>query len=280
MIMLLMQKLSTILALSASLMAATDAEVIAFLKKGIGGNPNISNLQIEVNGKKNLPSMSGWQAYFMTIEADVKQGNDIRHINQNGTYFVNGNVIAPELINVKTSERYNDTVAPDFSNSFYTKSNRISGDADAPNKVAIFSDPLCPFCRRYVPEALTYMMKYPKVFSVYYYHFPLSGLHPAAVTLTKAAIAAEQGGTDNTILGLYKVDINASERDEQKILNAFNKTFGTKIDKDDIRRSSVLKQFEFDQKVASSMMVAGTPTVFVNGQKDASKNKYKEIKVK
>jgi protein-disulfide isomerase len=261
-------------------MAATDAEVIAFLKKGIGGNPNISNLQIEVNGKKNLPSMSGWQAYFMTIEADVKQGNDIRHINQNGTYFVNGNVIAPELINVKTSERYNDTVAPDFSNSFYTKSNRISGDADAPNKVAIFSDPLCPFCRRYVPEALTYMMKYPKVFSVYYYHFPLSGLHPAAVTLTKAAIAAEQGGTDNTILGLYKVDINASERDEQKILNAFNKTFGTKIDKDDIRRSSVLKQFEFDQKVASSMMVAGTPTVFVNGQKDASKNKYKEIKVK
>lgn len=278
--MLLMQKLSTILALSASLMAATDAEVIAFLKKGIGGNPNISNLQIEVNGKKNLPSMSGWQAYFMTIEADVKQGNDMRHINQNGTYFVNGNVIAPELINVKTGERYNDTVAPDFSNSFYTKSNRISGDADAPNKVAIFSDPLCPFCRRYVPEALTYMMKYPKVFSVYYYHFPLSGLHPAAVTLTKAAIAAEQGGTDNTILGLYKVDINASERDEQKILNAFNKTFGTKIDKDDIRRSSVLKQFEFDQKVASSMMVAGTPTVFMNGQKDASKNKYKEIKVK
>lgn len=278
--MLLMQKLSTILALSASLMAATDAEVIAFLKKGIGGNPNISNLQIEVNGKKNLPSMSGWQAYFMTIEADVKQGNDMRHINQNGTYFVNGNVIAPELINVKTGERYNDTVAPDFSNSFYTKSNRISGDADAPNKVAIFSDPLCPFCRRYVPEALTYMMKYPKVFSVYYYHFPLSGLHPAAVTLTKAAIAAEQNGTDNTVLGLYKVDINASERDEQKILNAFNKTFGTKIDKNDIRRSSVIKQFEFDQKVASSMMVAGTPTVFLNGQKDASKNKYKEIKVK
>ena len=278
--MLLMQKLSTILALSASLMAATDAEVIAFLKKGIGGNPNISNLQIEVNGKKNLPSMSGWQAYFMTIEADVKQGNDMRHINQNGTYFVNGNVIAPELINVKTCERYNDTVAPDFSNSFYTKSNRISGDADAPNKVAIFSDPLCPFCRRYVPEALTYMMKYPKVFSVYYYHFPLSGLHPAAVTLTKAAIAAEQNGTDNTVLGLYKVDINASERDEQKILNAFNKTFGTKIDKNDIRRSSVIKQFEFDQKVASSMMVAGTPTVFLNGQKDASKNKYKEIKVK
>lgn len=278
--MSLMLKLSSTLLLSASLMAATDAEVIAFLKNGIGGNPNITNLQIDVNGKKNLPSMSGWQAYFMNIEADVKQGSDIRHINQNGTYFVNGNVIAPELINLKTGERYNDTVSPDFSNAFYTKINRISGEANAPQKVAIFSDPLCPFCRRYVPDTIAYMAKYPKTFAVYYYHYPLAGLHPAAVTLTKAAIAAEQNGVDNVVLGLYKVDINASEKNEQKILSAFNKTFGTKIDSDDIRRPSVLKQFEFDQNVAQSMMVSGTPTVFFNGQKDPSKTKYKDVKVK
>lgn len=278
--MSLMLKLSSTLLLSASLMAATDAEVIAFLKKGIGGNPNITNLQIDVNGKKNIPSMSGWQAYFMSIEADVKQGADTRHINQNGTYFVNGNVIAPELINLKTGERYNDTLAPDFSNAFYTKSNRISGEANAPQKVAIFSDPLCPFCRRYVPEAIAYMAKYPKTFAVYYYHYPLAGLHPAAVTLTKAAIAAEQNGVENAVLGLYKVDINASEKNEQKILSAFNKTFGTKIGSDDIRRPSVIKQFEFDQNVAQSMIVAGTPTVFFNGQKDPSKTKYKDVKVK
>ncbi|ADR33538.1 hypothetical protein Sulku_0872 [Sulfuricurvum kujiense DSM 16994] len=278
--MSLMLKLSSTLLLSASLMAATDAEVIAFLKKGIGGNPNITNLQIDVSGKKNIPSMSGWQAYFMSIEADVKQGSDTRHINQNGTYFVNGNVIAPELINLKTGERYNDTLAPDFSNAFYTKSNRISGEANAPQKVAIFSDPLCPFCRRYVPEAIAYMAKYPKTFAVYYYHYPLAGLHPAAITLTKAAIAAEQNGIENVVLSLYKVDVNASEKNEQKILSAFNKTFGTKIGSDDLRRPSVMKQFEFDQNVAQSMMVAGTPTVFFNGQKDPSKTKYKDVKVK
>lgn len=278
--MSLMLKLSSTLLLSASLMAATDAEVVTFLKKGIGNNPNITNLQIEVSGKKNLPTMSGWQAYFMSIEADVKQGGETRHINQNGTYFVSGSVIAPELINLKTGERYNDTVAPDFNNAFYSKSNRISGEADATYKVAIFSDPLCPFCRRYVPEAISYMAKYPKTFALYYYHFPLSGLHPAAVTLTKAAIAAEEEGVDNTVLRLYKVDINPNEKDDQKILNAFNKTFGTKIDINDIRRPSVMKQFDYDQKVAQSMMVVGTPTVFFNGQKDASKNKYKEIKVK
>ena len=79
---------------------------------------------------------------------------------------------------------------------------------------------------------------------------------------------------------LYKVDVNANEKDEKKILGAFNKTFGTKIDSDDIRRPSVVKQFDFDQKVAQSMMVNGTPTVFFNGQKDSSKNKYKDVKLK
>ena len=278
--MSLMPKLSTILLLSASLFGATDAEVISFLKKGIGGNPNISNLQIDVNDKKSVASLNGWQAYFVTIEADVKQGNETRHINQNGTYFVNGNIIAPELVNLKTGERYNDIITPDFNNAFYTAANRISGEANATHKVAIFSDPLCPFCRRYVPEALSYMEKYPKTFAVYYYHLPLAGLHPAAVTLTKAAIAAEENGTKDAVSKLYKVDVNANEKDEKKILSAFNKTFGTKVDTDDLRRASVVKQFEFDQKVAQSMMVNGTPTVFFNGQKDSSKNKYKEIKVK
>lgn len=278
--MLLMPKLSTIFLLSASLMAATDAEVVSFLKKGIGGNPNVSNLQINVSGKQNLAAMSGWQAYFVTIEADVKQGSDTRHINQNGTYFVNGNVIAPELVNLKTGERYNDTVAPTFNTAFYSKVNRISGEANAPHKVAIFSDPLCPFCRKYVPEALAYMAKYPKVFAVYYYHFPLAALHPASVTLTKAAIVVDQSGTNNAVLSLYKVDINPNEKDDQKILDAFNKTFGTKVSVADIKRPSVIKQFEFDQKAAQSVMVAGTPTVFFDGQKDSSKNKYKEIKVK
>lgn len=278
--MSLMPKLSTILLLSASLMAATDAEVVTFLKKGIGNNPNISNLQIDVNSKKAVPEMKGWTAYFVNINADVKQGAESRHITQSGTYFVNGDIIAPELVNLKTGGRLNDTIAPDFNAAFYTKSNLISGDANSKYKVAIFSDPLCPFCRRYVPETVEYMSKYPSVFGVYYYHFPLVGLHPAAEILTKAAIAAEQNGMQDAVLGLYKVEINANEKDDQKILDAFNRTLKTKITLADIRRPSVVKQFDLDQETAHAMMVSGTPTVFFNGQKDPTKMQYKTVKVK
>jgi len=278
--MLLMPKLSAILLLSASLMAATDAEIVSFLKKGIGGNPSISNLEIDINGKQNISGMKGWQAYFVSIEADIKQGNDNRHINQNAAYFVNGDVIAPELVNVKTGERYNDIVSPEFSAAYYSKANLISGNATSEHKVVIFSDPLCPFCKRYVPEALSYMAKYPKSFAVYYYHFPLAQLHPAAVALSKAAIAAEQNGVDNAALKMYQVDVNANEKDEQKIVDAFNKTFKTKLTPADLKKPAVLKQFKFDQKAVSAMMVNGTPTVFFDGQKDPKKTKYKDVKVK
>ncbi|HEX5670958.1 MAG TPA: thioredoxin domain-containing protein [Sulfuricurvum sp.] len=275
-----MQRLSATLLLCANIFAASDAEVLAFLKKGIASNPNVSNVQLVVNGKKAVPGMRGWQAYFVAIDADVKQGNDNRHINQNGTYFIGGDMLATELVNVKTGERYNDTLAPDLSAQFYTKHNLISGTAKSTYKVAIFSDPLCPFCRRYVPEALSYMSKYPNTFGVYYFHYPLPTLHPAAVTLTKAAIAAEQAGMEDVTMRLYTVDISPNESDEGKILDAFNKTFKSKFGLADIRRPSVLRQYESDQKVAQSVMVAGTPTVFFNGKKDPSKNKYKEIKVK
>lgn len=278
--MLLMPKLSATLLICASLYGASDSEVIAFLKKGIGSNPNISNVSVQVNGKQNVPEMKGWQAFFVTIEGDVKQGNNVNHISQNGTYFVNGDILAPELINLKSGERYNETVIPDFNPAYYSKQNLISGSASSTHKVAIFSDPLCPFCRKYVPEAVNYMAKYPKTFAVYYYHFPLPTLHPAATALTKAAIAAEQSGEENVTSRLYQVSIDANEKDEQKILEAFNKTFKTRLGLADIRRPSVTKQFEFDQKAAQAAMVAGTPTVFFDGKKDPKKNKYKEVKAK
>jgi thiol:disulfide interchange protein DsbC len=277
--MLLMPKLSATLLLSASLMAATDAEVVSFLKKGMGGNPAISNLQVNINGKQNVSGMKGWQAYFISMEADVKQGNDNRHVNQNSTYFVNGDAIAPELVNIKTGERYNDIITPGFNSAFYTKANLISGNVNAEHKVAVFSDPLCPYCRRFAPEALTYMAKYPKTFAVYYYHFPLAQLHPASVSLCKAAIAAEQNGIDDVTLKMYQVDVNVSEKDDQKILDAFNKVFKTKLVLADLQRPSVVKQFELDQKVVNTMMVNGTPTVFFDGQKDPKKTKYKDVKV-
>lgn len=279
--MSLMSKLSaTILLSSLSLFGATNAEVASFLKKQIGGNKNVSNLKITVTNREAVKALEGWDSVIVDLKAHVKQGKQERDIEQQMIYFVHGDFITKELNNVKSGVALSTTVSPKFQPSFYSKENLAFGHADAKHKVAIFSDPLCPFCRKFVPESIEYMKKYPNDFAVYYYHFPLPALHPAAVTLTKAAIAAEQKGVKGKILDLYKVEINPREMDEKKILAAFNKALGTSITVADVHASDVTKQFNHDKSVAVKVMVQGTPTMFFDGEKDASKSRYKQVKVK
>ena len=160
----------------------------------------------------------------------------------------------------------------------YKKENLIYGSEKSEHRVVIFSDPLCPFCRSYVPKAIEHMKKSPKKFAIYYYHFPLPGLHPAAVDLTKAAIAAELKGAKNVVLNLYKVKLNAHEKNVSKILEAFNKAVGTNITQKDIEDPRVQKHYEQDQAIADDVMVQGTPTVFFDDIKDKSKKKYLGVK--
>jgi thiol:disulfide interchange protein DsbC len=124
------------------------------------------------------------------------------------------------------------------------------------------------------------MKKYPDDFAVYYYHFPLPSLHPAAITLTKAAIALEHKGMKGRLLDLYRVEVDARETDEKKILAAFNKSLGTSITLAEVHAAAVEKEFNHDKEIAMKVMVQGTPTLFFDGEKDASKTRYKEVKVK
>ncbi len=262
-------------------MAASNIEVESFLKKSFAKKPNISALEIKVLDRKSLSEPKGWDALIVNLNATIKQGTSERPVSQNMIYFVNGDIIAPELMNMKTGEHLKNLVAPDFKAEYYDKKHLISGSETSKHKVAIFSDPQCPFCKTFAPEAINYMKKYPETFAVYYYHFPLASLHPAAVTITKAAIAAElNGASKEIILKMYATQIGSRESDEQKILDAFNKAAGTKVTLKDIRSKEVAEYAKKDMDIALNMMVTGTPTIFFDGKKDASKRKYKAVKVK
>ena len=285
--MSLMSKLSAIL-ISASLVAGSlyaaeqseEEKVVNFLKTTIGRNPSIVSLDVSVINKIPVEKPKGWNAYIVAIDGKVKMEGKEREVKQQKIYFVSGGVLAQQLVDLDTMRPLDDTISPEFKAEFYDKSNLIYGNADAAHKVAIFSDPLCPFCRRYVPEALSYMKRQPETFAVYYYHMPLPALHPAAVALTKAAIAAVHKGHEGVVADLYKINIDARETDEKKIVAAFNATLGTKISVEDIHTEAVEKEFAHDQQIAMNMMVNGTPTVFFDGKKDSSKTQYKTVKGK
>jgi protein-disulfide isomerase len=165
-----------------------------------------------------------------------------------------------------------------FKDEYYSKENLIYGNADAKYKVVIFSDPLCPFCRSFVPEAINYMKKEPNKFAVYYYHFPLPSLHPAAVELVKAAVALELQGGKDVVLNLYKVKVDPKEKSVEKILAEFNKVMNSDIKSFYLSSKEVSEQLKHDSEVADALMVNGTPTMFFDGKVDKTKQKYKEAK--
>ena len=277
--MLSMLKLLVIaLLLSSSLQAGvTNKSVEDFLKNSFSANKGIKSLEIKVVSKIDIEDMKGWQALIVDVFAVLKK--DGRNVKQKMIWFSNGKVITQDLIDLKTGDSLKGLVSPKFEKKFYKKSNLIYGNPNAKHKVVIFSDPLCPFCRNYVPEAINYMKKQPSKYAVYYFHFPLQSLHPAAVELVKAAYVAEAQGKKDVVLNLYKVKLdNSRERNVSKILKAFNKTFRTNITASDIKKDYVEKHYADDMKVADALMVQGTPTVFFDGEIDKSKKKYLKVK--
>ena len=277
--MSLMLKLLATTALLSSLLQAgvSNEAVIKFIEKSFKDNPNIKSIKTKIEYETVLEKPKDWKAYIVNLDAVLAKDN--RSVKQKMIWFSNGEVITQELLDIKTAKSLKDLVSPEFKKEYYSDSNLISGNKSAKNKVVIFSDPLCPFCRNFVPKAINEMKTKPNKYAVYYYHFPLPSLHPAAVDLSKAAIALElKGPRKNVVLDLYKVKVDARETDVEKILKAFNKTMNSNITAADLKSKMVLKHYADDMKIADAVMVQGTPTMFFNGKIDKSKNKYKEAK--
>jgi thiol-disulfide isomerase/thioredoxin len=270
--------LTTALLLSSALFASSDELVEDFLEESFSNNPALISVDVKVADRVPLEDLKGWDALIVNVDAKVKAKPKPREVKQKMIWFTNGTVITKELTNMKTLESLRDTVNPKFKPHHYKKENLIYGNENAKHKVAIFSDPLCPFCSTYVPNAINYMKKYPNKFAIYYYHFPLPSIHPAAVELSQAAIAAELQGRKNVVLDMYKVKINPKERDVKKILAAFNKTMGTNLKPTDIGSPKVVEHFKSDLAVADDVMVQGTPTMFFDGTIDKTKRKYQKVK--
>ncbi|SMP86693.1 Thioredoxin [Epsilonproteobacteria bacterium SCGC AD-308-P11] len=269
--------LLSILLLSNLLYAKTATEAVEdFLENSISQNPNIDKLDVNVVDTIKVEQLKGWDAYVVIINATLKK--DKKKVSQKMIWFSDGKIITKELTLMEGGESLADLVKPSFKEEYYRDENLVYGNKNAKHKVAIFSDPLCPFCRTFVPESIEYMKKEPNKFAIYYFNFPLPAIHPASVELVKAEIAAELQGHKDVLLKLYKVEIDPREKDINKILAAFNKATGLSITPADVESKKVIDRFNEDLKIADNVMVQGTPTMFFDGKIDRAKNTYKKVK--
>ncbi|WP_297433472.1 thioredoxin domain-containing protein [Sulfurimonas sp.] len=275
---LMWKLLATTLLLSSLAYAQSASDNVSdFLEDQFSSNERLKSVDVKIDSVVPVKEVKGWNAYIVDVKAVLKQ-RPKKTINQKMIWFSNGDVITKDLVDLKSGQNLLEVVKPQFKDAYYRPENLIYGNKDAEHKIVIFSDPLCPFCKGFVPGALQNLKKEPNKFAVYYYHFPLLRLHPASGTLVKAAVAAELQGVKNVILRLYTVKVNPREKDVNKILAAFNKVEGTNITVADINSEAVKKQTKNDVDVARDLMVAGTPTVYLDGKIDNTKKKYLKVK--
>ncbi|WP_323587297.1 DsbA family protein [Aliarcobacter butzleri] len=267
--------LSLSVILSASLFA-NDSTVVDFEKKRVAQNPNVKVKDVKVNTKKDLP-LAGWNGYILDVEAIVQE----KSLKVKDILFSNGDYIALDLIDAKTGKSLKDLVTPNLTSNYYDKTKLIAGNHNAKDKIAVFSDPLCPFCMEYIPEVINYVNKNSDSIALYYYAFPLVQIHPASEALSKIIEVAKNKGVKDIELKAYKTDwetyFSPKENDEKKILEAFNKELKTNIKLEEIASKDINEKLSKDMSMGEEVMVTGTPTIFVNGVKDTTRELYKTL---
>ena len=267
-------KLIVFFALSITMLLSGDAtskKVIDYLKWQTSNNPNLSVKNMKITKTKKVDSK--WTAYIVKIDAFFRG----KEVSFGEVLFSDGKYIATDFIDIKEKESLKERFTSFFEDKFYDKRNLLSGSSKSKNKIAVFSDPLCPYCTQLLPKMIKYAKDNPKDIALYYYHFPLASIHPTAPIISKAMIVADNRKIKDYAMKIYGSPINP-KLSEDATLARVNELLGLKgkkkITKKDISSKKVLKYHKKDMAIASELLINGTPTVFINGAKDNSRNKY------
>ncbi len=198
-------------------------------------------------------------------------------ILDNGTHVMYGG----EIINTKSLEREFLNKPFSFNDKYYDKKRLLFGNANAKNKLIIFSDPLCKACIQVLPPLLN-SLKAIKDVAVYYYDFPLS-MHPTARTIIAATNIAHKQGKKNIHIDVYSADFGklykeAGEdvyktKSSGKALKIFNKHFGTKITMKQVLSKENMNYIKDGYDAGIANKLEGTPHMIFNGEIDSEKRK-------
>jgi len=158
------------------------------------------------------------------------------------------------------------TVGPDPGRIYTIKmaGAPAKGPETAPVTIAVFSEFQCPFCARFAPTLKEIETTYQGSVRVVFKHFPLS-IHKDAVGAALAAEAARKQGkfweyhdklfADQKRLG--PDDLKQHAKDLQLDLKRFEA---------DLRDPQDEKRIKDDVAEASTLGLAGTPGIFINGR--------------
>ncbi|TQV63628.1 MAG: hypothetical protein FNT15_03155 [Sulfurovum sp.] len=274
---LMSKSLSLLLLATLSINASTSqSEVVDYIKNNLVKNSRVKVDKVEVIEKQAIKD--GWEVYFVNIHATVQEDANIfdkKVVPE--TLFVKDGMATNMLLDMKTGDNYKESIRPKLKADIYSDKHLLAGDKNAEHKVAVFSDPQCPFCQEIVPELYETVKKNPKKIALYYYHLPLESIHPVSLTITKVMLLEQAKGNMDGVIKLYNLQISPEETDETKILAEIKKQFGMSYTVAQINEKKILDAQKEDEEIATKSMISGTPTIYIDGKWDKTREEYKKL---
>ena len=278
--MSLMSKLlSTTLLVTLSLSASSNEDIVKnYIKHYMVKSPSVKVSSIDIIGKKELDSPKGWDAYFVNIHAEIKKNPTVTDkVTVPETIFAKDDFASPTLIDMRTGKDLKATLKPNLKSDVYDDKHLFAGNKDAKHKIVVFSDPKCPFCQKKVPEIYKAVKANPETFALYYYHFPLLRIHPVSDILTRVMLIEQQKKHFDNAMKVYTINVKTGDRNATRVLAEIKKVIGISLTEKDLDAKDIADELKVDQEVAVKALVSGTPTVYIDGKWDKSRNKYKEF---
>ena len=145
----------------------------------VSAQADVSTLQ--ANLKKNYPATKVTSVDVTPIKGiyEVVLGKNLAYTDVTGDYFLFGDIIRMKDQSNLSSQKRDELKKIDFK-SLPFKDAITYKRGNGSRKLAVFSDPQCPFCKRLETE----LMKLDNV-TIYVFTNPLVGLHPEARNLSK-----------------------------------------------------------------------------------------------
>jgi protein-disulfide isomerase len=269
---------STLLATITLSASTSEAEVKEYIKNHMVNNSRIKVVSVDMISKRELENPKGWEAFFVNIHAEVKKSKTVTDkVNVPETIFVKDGFAVPTLIDMKTGKDLKSQLKPDLDSSLYDNKHLIAGNKDAKHKILVFSDPQCPFCKEIIPKIYKTVKENPDTFSLYYYHMPLLRIHPVSDAIARVMLIEQKKGNFDRVIDMYSLEFNPLERNATKILGKINKKYGLNIKEEDIDDKEIARELRYDQDMATKSMVAGTPTIYLDGKWDKTRKAYKKL---
>ena len=251
----------------------TNKQLLKYIKRNIVKNPQVKVKGIKVIETKTHKALPGWNILLTNMDLEY-QGKDIKVPE---TIFVKDGLATGHLVNLKNGHDYREDIKPTVPASMYDDAHLLFGNKDAAHKILVFSDPMCPFCQEVVPGIMKAAKEHPDKIALYYYHLPLLRIHPVSGILTRVMHLAQQEGKKDVVEKMYSLKIDPRTTDMTKVLAKVKEHTGYSVSATKVDDNATKAALKADEDAAAKLMVAGTPTVYIDGEWDKMRDGYKKL---